>query len=327
MNLQDQIIHAAALIRQGGIAAFPTETVYGIGANALDAQAVEKIYTAKGRPAKNPLIVHVASLSQLAEVVQDISPNARYLIDHFWPGPLTLIFEKNERVPEIVTAGLVTVAVRMPDHPIALDLIVQAGVPIAAPSANPSGKPSATHHRHVQDYFGEKLFVVEGGDCPIGVESTVLYLNSDPPRILRQGGLAQEEIERVLGMPVSSFEESKVAISPGMFFKHYSPRAAVQLVEYSENTGQDLQRLVLGELAKGKTVGALVALEYLAYLPEGVSAVNLGSIHDLAAVASNLFSGLIEMDQKNVDVIVVQSFPEVGLGKAIMDRLRRASQS
>jgi L-threonylcarbamoyladenylate synthase len=326
MNLNEQITKASEIIRAGGIAAFPTETVYGIGANALDEKAVAKIFAIKGRPEKNPLIVHVSNLEQLDEVVEEISAEARTLIENFWPGPLTLIFRKKRIVPAIVTAGLDTVAVRMPAHPSTLEIIQKAGTPLAAPSANPSGKPSSTHHRHVMDYFGEQLFVVEGGECPIGVESTVLYIDSDPPKVLRQGGLEQEEIERVLGKKAAVFTEARQALSPGMLFKHYSPRAEVILVEYSIRMGEELRRSIQSELGKKKKVGALVTEEYLVYLPENVSVISLGTIFDLKTVAASLFSGLIEMDSRGSEVIVVQSFPEEGLGKAVMDRLRRASK-
>jgi L-threonylcarbamoyladenylate synthase len=326
MDLDEQITAAAELIKSGGIAAFPTETVYGIGANALDPTAVTKIFTIKGRPPQNPLIVHISNQDQLDDVVEDVPGDARQLIERFWPGPLTLIFRKKEHVPDIVTAGLDTVAVRMPDHPIALELIRRAGVPLAAPSANPSGMPSSTHHSHVRDYFGDDLFVIKGGDCPIGVESTVLYLQSDPPRILRQGGLAQEEIEEVLGKKIEIFTGSKIALSPGMLFRHYSPKAQVILVEFSEDMGRKISQAIKDELEEGRKVGALVAQEYMESIPPGAYVVNLGPSDDLPAAAAGLFSGLIEMDQQGVQVIVAQSFPEEGLGKAIMDRLKRASK-
>jgi L-threonylcarbamoyladenylate synthase len=325
-DLQDQIEQAAALIKNGGIAAFPTETVYGIGANALDAAAVAKIFSIKGRPPQNPLIVHVGGKEQLPEVAAVIPAHAQPLIDRFWPGPLTLIFQKKEHVPDIVTAGLDTVAVRMPDHPIALELIRQAGVPLAAPSANPSGMPSSTHHSHVRAYFGSELFVIEGGDCPIGVESTVLYLQSDPPRILRQGGLAQEELENALGKKIEISTGAQIALSPGMLFKHYSPQAKVILIDYSDEMGEELNRIVEAEKRKGLKVGALVAEETIESIPEGVFIINLGTQLDMPTIASNLYSGLIEMDRNGVDTIAAQSFPEEGLGKAVMDRLRRASK-
>jgi L-threonylcarbamoyladenylate synthase len=325
-DLQAQIQQAAELIKSGGIAAFPTETVYGIGANALDAAAVAKIFVIKGRPPQNPLIMHVGGLAQLNRSVREIPPSAQILIERFWPGPLTLVFHKNEHVPDIVTAGLDTVAVRMPAHPVALELIRQSGVPLAAPSANPSGMPSSTHHTHVQAYFGSDLFVIEGGDCPIGVESTVLYIHSDPPRILRQGGLAQEEIENALGQKTSVERDSEIALSPGMLFRHYSPKAEVILIEYSLEMGNNLAAAVKKERGKGRQVGALVAQEYLEYIPAGVYRINLGSFHAMSEVASRLYTGLIEMDRHGVDVIVAQSFPEEGLGKAIMDRLSRASK-
>lgn len=325
-DLQAQIQKAAELIKSGGIAAFPTETVYGIGANALDAVAVAKIFVIKGRPPQNPLIMHVGGLAQLNRSVREIPPSAQILIERFWPGPLTLVFHKNEHVPDIVTAGLDTVAVRMPAHPIALELIRQSGVPLAAPSANPSGMPSSTNHSHVQAYFGGDLFVIEGGDCPIGVESTVLYIHSDPPRILRQGGLAQEEIENALGQKTAVERDSEIALSPGMLFRHYSPKAEMILIQYSLEMGDNLAAAVKKERGKGRQVGALVAQEYLEYIPAGVYRVNLGSFHAMSEVASRLYTGLIEMDRHGVDVIVAQSFPEEGLGKAIMDRLTRASK-
>jgi L-threonylcarbamoyladenylate synthase len=325
-DLQAQIQQAAELIKTGGIAAFPTETVYGIGANALDAAAVAKIFVIKGRPPQNPLIMHVGGLAQLNRSVREIPPSAQILIERFWPGPLTLVFHKNEHVPDIVTAGLDTVAVRMPAHPVALELIRQSGVPLAAPSANPSGMPSSTHHSHVQAYFGGDLFVIEGGDCPIGVESTVLYIHSDPPRILRQGGLAQEEIENALGQKTAVERDSEIALSPGMLFRHYSPKAEMILIENSLEMGNNLAAAVKKERGKGRKVGALVAQEYLEYIPAGVYRVNLGSFHAMSEVASRLYTGLIEMDRHGVDVIVAQSFPEEGLGKAIMDRLTRASK-
>jgi L-threonylcarbamoyladenylate synthase len=325
-DLQAQIIQAAELIKTGGIAAFPTETVYGIGANALDAAAVAKIFVIKGRPPQNPLIMHVGGLAQLNRSVREIPPSAQILIERFWPGPLTLVFHKNEHVPDIVTAGLDTVAVRMPAHPVALELIRQSGVPLAAPSANPSGMPSSTHHSHVQAYFGGDLFVIEGGDCPIGVESTVLYIHSDPPRILRQGGLAQEEIENALGQKTAVERDSEIALSPGMLFRHYSPKAEMILIENSLEMGNNLAAAVKKERGKGRKVGALVAQEYMEYIPAGVYRVNLGSFHAMSEVASRLYTGLIEMDRHGVDVIVAQSFPEEGLGKAIMDRLTRASK-
>jgi L-threonylcarbamoyladenylate synthase len=326
MDLNEQIIKAAELIKSGGIAAFPTETVYGIGAKALESAAVAKIFAIKGRPPQNPLIVHVSSLDQLIDVAAAIPIDAHQLIERFWPGPLTLVFQKKEAVPEIVTAGLDTVAVRMPDHPIALELIRRAGVPLAAPSANPSGMPSSTHHSHVRDYFGDRLFVIEGGDCPIGVESTVLYLQSDPPRILRQGGLAQEEIEAVLGKKIEVFTASKIALSPGMLFRHYSPKAEVLLVDFSEDMGGEITKSIQGELERGRKVGALVSQEHIDKLPSEVYVVNLGRSNDLPAAAAGLYSALIEMDRQGVQVIVAQSFPEEGLGKAIMDRLKRASK-
>jgi L-threonylcarbamoyladenylate synthase len=325
-DLQAQIQQAAELIKTGGIAAFPTETVYGIGANALDAAAVAKIFVIKGRPPQNPLIMHVGGLAQLNRSVREIPPSAQILIERFWPGPLTLVFHKNEHVPDIVTAGLDTVAVRMPAHPVALELIRQSGVPLAAPSANPSGMPSSTHHSHVQAYFGGDLFVIEGGDCPIGVESTVLYIHSDPPRILRQGGLAQEEIENALGQKTAVERDSEIALSPGMLFRHYSPKAEMILIENSLEMGNNLAAAVKKERGKGRKVGALVAQEYMEYIPAGVYRVNLGSFHAMSEVASRLYTGLIEMDRHGVDVIVAQSFPEEGLGKAIMDRLTRASK-
>lgn len=244
--------NAAGLIKKGELVAFPTETVYGLGADVFNEDAIQKIYEAKGRPSSNPLIVHIAEVEQLALLTDDVGSAEQTLITAFWPGPLTLVFPKKSTVSDIVTGGLKTVAVRMPAHPMALDLIKTSGTPIAAPSANLSGKPSATHHSHVQNYFGESIFCLEGGATVHGLESTVLQIKEGVPHIYRLGSITPQNIERVLGSkPVL---ETKSEHSPGTRFKHYAPEAKLEiceptvLLEKANNTDEKVGILASTEL-------------------------------------------------------------------------------
>lgn len=249
---KENIEEAARIIRQGGLVAFPTETVYGLGADALNAEAVGKIYEAKGRPSDNPMIVHISRASDIGQLTRYITQDMITLIDHFWPGPLTLVIKKKEIVPLRTTGGLDTVAVRMPDHPVALELIRLAGVPIAAPSANLSGKPSPTKADHVRDdLMGKVDAIIMGGDCRVGIESTVLDLTGETPMILRPGIVTPESIEAVLGKPVK-LDPSLNAVpnpdlapkAPGMKYKHYAPKAQMLVVEgRREKVKEEIQRL------------------------------------------------------------------------------------
>ena len=302
--------------------AFPTETVYGLGANAFNAAAVNKIYAAKGRPANNPLIVHIASTEHIYEIVK-VEPATRLAdllekLKGFWPGPLSLVLPKRRAIPDSVTAGLKSVAVRIPDHPVALELLKAAGVPIAAPSANLSSYVSPTSAEHVLQSFGNKIpLIIDGGPCRIGLESTVLSLLEDLPRILRPGGVTREALELKIG-PVlvnSGVSGAEPAHSPGMQAKHYSPKT--KLIMRSELRPNQLRGLcgliAFNQKALNELKFPFVAVKILS--PDG----------DLNAVAAGLFSALRSFDRKKLHLIVLDVCEESGLGAAIMDRIRRAA--
>lgn len=321
----EEISKAASIIRSGGIVAFPTETVYGLGANALDEGAVAKIFRAKGRPADNPLIVHISSREMLNMVARDIPALAFKLMDAFWPGALTVILKRKDVVPDITTGGLDTVAVRMPDNEIALSLISGAGVPIAAPSANISGRPSPTKAQHViEDMDGRIDAVIRGGETRLGVESTVLDLTVTPPALLRPGGLGLEEIIGIIG-EVNVIDES--VRSPGMRYTHYSPRAKLILVEGERKSVLiEVKRLISETRKQGLKAGVLVSRESAVDI-ECDEKYILGSVKDLKEVASRLFSGLRFLDEAGVDVGIAEGiFPEEREGRAIMNRLRKAAK-
>ncbi len=313
---------AAEIIREGGLVAFPTETVYGLGANALNAEAIKKIYEAKGRPLDNPVIVHVAGMEML-ESVAVATRRARVLMGRFWPGPLTLVLKKSKALPKATTAGLDTVAVRMPRNRVALDLIASSGVPIAAPSANISGRPSPTSAQHVlQDLSGKIDAILDGGTASIGVESTVLDLTSRVPTILRPGGLTAEELYKVIGRIRLTPPKTKgKPRSPGMKYRHYAPRARMILVEGSEeNLRRKIQALALR--LKGK-IGILASKENAPYYRAQDMEI-LGSRKNLSEVARNLFGALRRLDARS-DVIIAEGFEDVGIGRAVMNRLRKAA--
>lgn len=313
--MNDSISTAAQLIRSGELVAFPTETVYGLGADVFNERAIQKIYETKGRPSSNPLIVHIAELSDLSKLTDTVSDREQALITAFWPGPLTLIFPKKKGVPAITSGGLSTVAVRMPAHPMALELIRAAETPIAAPSANRSGKPSATHHAHVRDYFGPELCVLEGGATEHGLESTVVQIKDGVPHIYRLGSITPEDIERALSMkPVF---ETRSEHSPGTRFKHYSPEATLEIVE-SERWADLVE-------SANKETGFMAPHELLTGLSSDIPHYDLGPAKDLPGIASHLYSALIALDQKGLKRIYVPAFVEEGLGLALMDRLRRAA--
>jgi L-threonylcarbamoyladenylate synthase len=304
---------AAEVIRTGGVVAFPTETVYGLGAAAFDEKAVARVFEIKRRPRFDPLIVHVSGPEQLPGIVREIPAAAQVLIERFWPGPLTLVLPKNAAVPDLVTAGLATVAVRMPRHPVALELIERAGTPIAAPSANPFGYISPTTAQHVDRQLGHLVdMVLDGGPCTVGVESTVLSLAGEQPVILRAGGVSPEAIESVLGAGVELAAASDQPVSPGQLPVHYAPGTPIVI-----GAGP-------GDIPAGARVG------YLAFRTEpaagDVAAVEvLSRDGDLREAAIHLFAALHRLDTLNLDLILAEPVPEQGLGVAIMDRLRRAS--
>lgn len=323
---------AAELLRAGEVIAFPTETVYGLGANALNEKAVEKIYLAKGRPSDNPLIVHICSIQDVWELVREIPPKALKLMESFWPGPLTIILPKSQLVPEIITAGLDTVAIRFPAHPVALKLIELAKCPVAAPSANISGKPSPTTAQHVwQDLNGKIAGIVNGGKAGIGVESTVLDVTSGVPTILRPGGITREQLEEVIGqvnLDNVLYDLEAVPRSPGMKYTHYSPEADVVILKGTTNeTTKKILKLI--DKVQDSRIGFMVSQEVYQSLPNNLGENTvikvLGSQGDLETITANLFSALRWLDQKEVSVIYSESFPENNIGAALMNRLIKAA--
>lgn len=325
----DTIAEAAQIIRNGGLVAFPTETVYGLGADALNVNAVKNIFLAKGRPSADPLIVHLSELEQVELIARSFSPQARKIAEAFWPGPLTLILPKQPSVPDLVTSGLDTVAVRIPNHPIAQALIEAAGTPIAAPSANRFGHTSPTTAMHVaHDLDGRIDCILDGGPTSIGVESTVLDLSTAPARILRPGGVTREMLEAVIG-PVSVLGLRKKAEqglpSPGLLEKHYAPRAEFILFD-GENASEKLTVYLLQQKNAGKKVGALVSNEDAPALEQaGILAYRLGSSTDLASIARHIYAGMRWLDAQKVDLMACRDFGRHGLGLAIHDRLSRAA--
>jgi L-threonylcarbamoyladenylate synthase len=320
-----EIKKAALIIKAGGTVAFPTETVYGLGANALDKEAVAKIFRAKNRPPDNPLIVHVSSGEMLYMVAKEVPPVAEKLIDSFWPGPLTIILKRSELIPDITTGGLDTVAIRMPAHDIALALIKEAGVPIAAPSANISGIPSPTSADHViKDLDGKIDAIIKGGDSIIGVESTVIDMTVYLPALLRPGGLSLEEIIECVG-EVAVVEDS--IKSPGMRYTHYSPRSKFVLVEGERSSVfARINRLVNDYRKKGLKVGVIVSRESCEHIECDAKFI-LGSVNDLREVAGRLFTGLRFLDEAGVDIGIGEGvFPEIKEGRAVMNRLRKAAR-
>jgi L-threonylcarbamoyladenylate synthase len=315
------------------LVAFPTETVYGLGANALNAEAVLALFEAKKRPLDNPPIVHVCDVKDVCRLAETVPSQAEALMERFWPGPLTLIFKRSDVVPDVTVAGLDTIALRMPRHNVALALIGESGCSIAAPSANLAGRPSPTSAEHVLDDLGGRIDVVlDGGPTVVGVESTVLDLTVDPPQVLRPGGTTFQVLREVLGRvelnPAVTAEKAlriEKVRSPGLRHKHYAPDAEVVVVEGEV----DAVVAKVDELAKlyredGRMVGVLATDETVSRYSADV-VKSLGSRGDLAVVARNLFRLLREFDVKGVDVIVAEGVPAEGLGLAVMDRLRKAS--
>jgi L-threonylcarbamoyladenylate synthase len=328
------IADAAATVKRGGLVAFPTETVYGLGANALDETAVGRIFEAKRRSLDDPLIVHLASSDDLDSIVAAVTPTARALAGQFWPGPLTLALPKRPIVPDLATAGLPSVAVRVPSHPVAQALLRAAGVPIAAPSANLFTRTSATTAQHVlEDLDGRVDLVLDGGPTPYGIESTVVAVTEAEVRLLRPGAVTPEAIAEALAsldVPVPLvLGPSGRAASPGLLAKHYSPRASLYLVTGEPaDARSSLRAAVERGLASGRRVGLLVADEDVASfadLAERLRTIALGSECDLGQVAHRLFAALRELDAAGCDAIYARSFGTRGLGLAITDRLTRAA--
>ena len=330
----DESVYALAsdLLRKGKLVAFPTETVYGLGANALDQDAVLSIFAAKGRPADNPLIVHIHDRSQLSGLCT-VPPLADALMDAFWPGPLTLLFHRSPAVPPEVTAGLPTVAIRMPSHPVAAAMLKACGLPVAAPSANRSGRPSPTTAAHVlEDMNGRIPLILDGGACDVGLESTVLDLCHDRPTILRPGGVTKDMLESVLGREVllagsilRPLGENEVALSPGMRYKHYAPKGVVTLVDGpEERTVPLLRRLCQEQKQAGKKACVLCFTEHLEALA-GCDPHDIGSASSPGEIAHRLFEILRRLDEEGMEVIFSEVIPPEGVGLAVMNRLGRAA--
>ncbi len=327
----DALAQASALLKAGRLVAFPTETVYGLGANALDSAAVLSIFAAKGRPADNPLIVHIHDQAQLDGLCAPPAA-ATPLMDAFWPGPLTLIMPRKPAVPDAVAASLPTVAVRMPSHPVAAELLRQCGLPIAAPSANRSGKPSPTAAAHVlEDMDGRIPLILDGGPCDVGVESTVLDISHGRPCILRPGGVTRAMLEAVLG-PVDvagsilrPLQEGETALSPGMRYRHYAPDGQVTLVEGEEQAvARALSALYHDARRQGHRACVMCFTEHTDTL-KACQPHDIGSMTQPEEVARRLFDTLRALDHEGMDVIFSEVMPPEGMGLAIMNRLGRAA--
>ncbi|MFC0561081.1 L-threonylcarbamoyladenylate synthase [Halalkalibacter alkalisediminis] len=320
----EHIKEAAMWITKGEVVAFPTETVYGLGANALEETAVKKIFEAKGRPSDNPLIVHIASVKQLDELVTDIPPLAKKLMDHFWPGPLTIILKKKESVATSVTAGLDTVAIRIPDHPVAIELLKQANVPVAAPSANLSGKPSPTSGEHVfHDLKGRIAGILDGGQTGVGLESTVIDCSKGIPILYRPGGVTIEDIEALVGeikVDPSLKSTDEAPLSPGMKYTHYAPNGTLILVR----DRKQIPSLLAEAKAEGKRTGVLTTKDNQGSYTADVI-VSCGSRQDLATVANQLYESLRTFDEEKAEIIFSETFPAENIGIAIMNRLEKAA--
>lgn len=328
----EELTEAAEILRDGGLVAFPTETVYGLGANALNEEAAKKIYAAKGRPSDNPLIAHISCMEELEPLVKEIPEAGRKLAEAYWPGPLTMIFPKSSIVPYGTTGGLETVAVRMPSDPVANRLIRLAKVPVAAPSANTSGRPSPTTAQHVwQDMNGRIEMILDGGPVGIGVESTIVDVSGEVPTLLRPGAVTMEMLEKTVGHveidpaiqgpPTADFHPK----APGMKYRHYAPHAQMTLVEgEKEAVAEKINELVREGLRQNLRVGVICTDESRDSYPDGFVR-SVGERAKEETIAHNLFAVLREFDDLEVDVIYSESFSKDHLGQAIMNRLTKAA--
>lgn len=325
------ISEAATIIRKGGLVAFPTETVYGLGGDAFDPNAASGIYAAKGRPSDNPLIVHISKVEDLEKLSDDVPKSAYLLAKHFWPGPLTMIVSKAPNVPMSITGGLNTVAVRLPSNPIAKAIIEESGTFIAAPSANLSGRPSPTKGQHViEDLSGRIDMIVDGGDIEIGLESTIIDLTEKIPVILRPGFVTKEDLEAVLGNVIMdpalmSVSESVAPKAPGMKYRHYAPKAELTIVRGEEMAVvAKIKNLLEEGLKNGLKVGIMTTLEHSDRFGGG-EVICLGKSDDKEEIAKHLFAALRRFDELSVDVVYSEAFTQEGIGEAVMNRLNKAA--
>lgn len=328
----DNLKEASKLLQSGELVAFPTETVYGLGGDALREDAAKKIYEAKGRPSDNPLIVHISDIEQVERIAKDIPDNARILMEKFWPGPLTIVFNKKECVPDGTTGGLCTVAVRMPEHKVARELIRTSGVLLAAPSANLSGRPSPTCAEHVyEDMQGRIPMIIDGGQVGIGLESTIVDVTGQNAMILRPGYITKEMLQEVIGEVdvdkaiLEAPKENYRPKAPGMKYRHYAPKAELTLFD------GDIQRVVehINELSveceqKGMKVGVIASDETINQYVAG-NTLSIGTREDETTIAHNLYYILRQFDEMNVDIIFGECFSNERLGDAIMNRLKKAA--
>jgi L-threonylcarbamoyladenylate synthase len=329
---QDIINEAGNILKNGGLVSFPTETVYGLGANALDKDAVIKIFEAKGRPQDNPLIVHISDFDEIEPLVLEIPETAKKLMEKFWPGPMTIIFKKSALIPYETSAGLDCVGIRMPSNPVARAIIKASGVPIAAPSANISGRPSPTDVEScIEDLSGKIDMIVGGEKCQVGVESTVIDCTIYPPCVLRPGGITLEMLKSVenniyidpaiMKKPDADFKPK----APGMKYRHYAPKAPVKIIEGDpEKTIAKINEIVQNYIDEGKKVGIIATDETMDQYKNGI-VVSLGSRNDMSNIARNLFETLRSFDDKDVNLILSESFAEEGVGIAVMNRLKKAA--
>ena len=336
-NIDDKSIERCAeILREGGTVAFPTETVYGLGADALNPEAVKKIFEAKGRPPDNPLIIHISKTEDILPLVKEIPEKAYMLMERFWPGPLTLIFKKSNIVPRETSGGFPTIAIRMPDHPIAMKLIEKSGIPIAAPSANISGRLSPTKAEHViEDLMGRVDAIIVGGDCNVGIESTVLDMTGEVPVILRPGGITREMLEKVLGEPFTDLTaESPGKVGTGHNFlntehAHYLPNAKVIIIQGElNNTVAKINELKTKYKKENKKVGIICTDETKNKYEEDTEEIitkSLGSRKYPETIAANLFRVLRGLDKTGVEIILCESVEMTEIGQAIMDRLKKAA--
>ena len=315
--ISNDIGRAVEILNNEDVVAIPTETVYGLAGNIYSDKAIRKIFEVKQRPLFNPLIVHLHSIEQLDEIVSEFPIKAQLLADAFWPGSLTLILKKKSNIPDVITAGKDTVAVRIPNHPVTLKLLKELSFPLAAPSANPFNRISPTNSLHVESYFKNSIkMVLEGGECKNGLESTIIGFENNEPVLYRLGAIAIEEIENVVGKINVKNKKEKAPDAPGMLAKHYAPKTKTYLVN-------DIKKFIKGN--GDKTIGVVS-------FTEDMNASNIEHVEilsksgDLKEAASKLYSALHTLDDLNLDMIVAQRFPDVGLGKSINDRLERATK-